>query len=476
MKKLQFYFFLSVGVLKRSKRKLHYFIYRLRNFPNLKLLIYNRKFLISLGIILFVIAVSWKITLGRIYDHTISEGIVGVYTQENLPLFVSQLISDPLVKLDQSGKPQAALAESWTSNQDATEYTFKLRSNVFWSDGTVLKSKDISFNQPGVQASYPDDHTIVFKLSEAYSPFPTLLTEPVFKKNSLIGVGKYQISQVDYNRTILTKLKLHPRESNLPTMTIRFYPDDNTAKTAFQLGEVESLIGVTEGMDTKQFPLIRSRKLASDNKITAIFYNTKDPILSDKNFRKALNYAVPKISGEELAETSYSSRSWVFNEQIKDHFENIELAQSYLNKVKNGKDSTITLTVTPILVPLGERIVSNWKKMGVNAVLRTESGIPQNFQALLLTESLPQDPDQYVLWHSSQTRTNISKIDNKRIDKDLEDGRRLIDASQRREKYLDFQKVLADESPASFLYFPKPTIYYLKRAEKELNSVLPLQI
>ena len=107
---------------------------------------------------------------------------------------------------------------------------------------------------------------------------------------------------------------------------------------------------------------------------------------------------------------------------------------------------------------------------------RIESGIPQNFQVLLITHSIPIDPDQYFLWHSTQTRTNLTGYSFARVDKDLEDGRKIINEAERKEKYLDFQKELLEDAPATFLYFPKYNVLYLKKAEDMLNKILPLQL
>ena len=142
----------------------------------------------------------------------------------------------------------------------------------------------------------------------------------------------------------------------------------------------------------------------------------------------------------------------------------------------------ILLTSTPNLEEVAKKVIGNWKQLGLNFNLRVESGIPQNFQALLITQSIPYDPDQYFLWHSTQTNTNLSKYSSDccpqsaRVDKDLEDGRKAVNEEDRKTSYLDFQKTLMEDAPATFLYFPKHNIVYLKKAEKNLDRVLKLQL
>ena len=73
---------------------------------------------------------------------------------------------------------------------------------------------------------------------------------------------------------------------------------------------------------------------------------------------------------------------------------------------------------------------------------------------LLTLWNPPIDPDQYYFWHSTQTNQNITNLKNVKIDKLLEDGRKVTNIEQRKQIYVDLQKVIADEVPAIFLYYP----------------------
>ncbi len=68
------------------------------------------------------------------------------------------------------------------------------------------------------------------------------------------------------------------------------------------------------------------------------------------------------------------------------------------------------------------------------------------------------EPDAYQVWHSSQAAnkgSNHINYKNPRVDKILEDYRREFDAKKRIELYREFQKILHDDQPYTFLFTPK---------------------
>lgn len=79
-----------------------------------------------------------------------------------------------------------SLATSWTPNADGSEWTFKLRKGVKWSDGSAFTSADVAASIARLQggnlkanvvgASTPDPLTVVVKLKAPDAQFPYFLS------------------------------------------------------------------------------------------------------------------------------------------------------------------------------------------------------------------------------------------------------------------------------------------------------------
>ncbi|MBI2337749.1 ABC transporter substrate-binding protein [Candidatus Daviesbacteria bacterium] len=440
----------------------------------------RKKWLIIGGIlgIIVIVAIQLKFNLLN-SEEVLRVGLIGTYQEHDLPEELTKLISAPLVEASSDGRIKPKLVKGWEVNNDATQFKFKLKDDIKWSDNSPVKSTDLEFGIPNVSVSYPDDKTIQFNLKESYSPLPSLLTKPTFKKGTLFGVGPYRVAKVEKSRIFITKIILQPDNPELPQVHIRFYPSEKVALTGFNLGEVQLLLGFSNPKLINANPLIDIKQTIDYSKIVTIFFQTEDPLLKNRSLRQALSYQTSEVGGEQVANNPYPPNYWVYDAFAKKYLSNPEEAQAALERAKSQLSddqlhSEIVLTAIPNLEEVGKAVVESWKKLGFDAKLRVESGIPQNFQALLITQSIPIDPDQYFLWHATQAKTNLTKYNSKRVDKDLEDGRKIITEDERKAKYFDFQKILLEDAPAAFLYFPKYNIVSLKKVEPVLNKVLNL--
>ena len=81
------------------------------------------------------------------------------------------------------------------------------------------------------------------------------------------------------------------------------------------------------------------------------------------------------------------------------------------------------------------------------------------FDAVILGWAMSvSEPDAYQVWHSSQAANKGSNhigYKNARVDKILEEYRREFDAKKRAELYREFQRILNDEQPYTFLFLRK---------------------
>ncbi|KKU96857.1 MAG: Extracellular solute-binding protein family 5 [Candidatus Amesbacteria bacterium GW2011_GWB1_48_13] len=139
---------------------------------------------------------------------------------------------------------------------------------------------------------------------------------------------------------------------------------------------------------------------------------------------------------------------------MKKYTYDLPRAQELLSKVEKLPDNLVLSTV-PTYLPEAEQLKKDWGQLGIKVSIQVTPDIPDEFQALLVAQAVPSDPDQYNLWHSTKDDTNLTNLKNPRIDKLLEDGRKIIDLRERLAIYQDFQKFLLDEAPAIFLYYPQ---------------------
>lgn len=110
-------------------------------------------------------------------------------------------IYDPLIWVnpDGTGEPEPRLAESYEISDDGMTYTFHLRDDAFFHDGTPVTAEDVVFSLEMYQnseyqgsqvdgldhAEALDDSTVVCYMQYPYSPF-------------LMGIGRVHIASKDY--------------------------------------------------------------------------------------------------------------------------------------------------------------------------------------------------------------------------------------------------------------------------------------
>lgn len=184
----------------------------------------------------------------------------------------------PLITKDEKGAPKAALAESWEKNEDATVWTFKLRQDVAFHNGTPLTADIVkqnfdryakgpfssSFYGINIENTYPnltevavaDEHTVKLTFSEsvplldyAMANYGSSIFEPsCFGEdgnfNGLpIGTGPYKLVENVVGEYCVVERNEDYYGEPAKTNTLRFkvIKDANTRYSALMAGEMDAL-------------------------------------------------------------------------------------------------------------------------------------------------------------------------------------------------------------------------------------------
>src|SRR3989344_2466263 len=392
---------------------------RVKFWWNLSFAYFSRyRFWLLASLLLFssLIFTFYKLLPTIMRTNLITLGYVGIYTIETIPTEVLSLATQSFVSSGSDGKPIPSLASHWTVSDDGKTYVVFLKDNLKWHDESPVSAKDISIAITGVQITALNNKAIEFKLPNPIASFPLALDKPVFKAKSFYGTGQFRIVDID-----------------------------QVEKTVKNISGAKLL---------ENWPNLDVEKIVNQDQIITIFYNNEDPLLSSKDLRLALSYAINKSDFDgQLATSPISPTSWAYNNATKRYEYNTSKSKELL--LKSGvQKPKIDLTYTQGLENLAERIQKDWQEIGIDVEVKSEKGIPKDFQALLTYDRLMPDPDQYSLWHSTQKSTNITRYKNVKIDKLLEDARTTQDEAKRKQLYSDFQRFLVEDAPVTFLYYP----------------------
>lgn len=389
-------------------------------------------------------------------------GVVGDVTTATLPLSIQELLSSGLTRISPNQAPIPGLALSWEATESGKSYDFTIRDDALWHNGEQVLPIDINYNVRDVSFEVISPKILRATLKEPFAPFLSLMAKPILAKG-LRGFGPYRVENIRLKGDFIQYLRLSPvTDKTKPVREYRFFRTESLAVTAFMLGDID----VIEELSTKEpFTNWKTSHTIDHpryDRVIALYFNTKDQLLGEKAARQALGFAVPDL-GFERAYSPISKNSWAYTDTVKKYSYDESQAKKLLSNAKiSSLSASLTLTTFAPFVEIAQKIALAWTAIGIPTSVKIVNTI-EPFQILMAALSLPPDPDQYPLWHSTQSQTNLTGYVNVKIDKLLEDGRKELDQTLRKKIYADFAKRLAEDAPAIFLYYP--TTYTVTRVK-----------
>lgn len=404
--------------------------------------------------------------IGFVASHQLKTGYIGIsglFTPKNLPEEISSLISFGLTINSENDKATISpLVSSYSTQNDNQEYIFNLNPDILWHSGKKFTSSDIDYQFSGMKFTQPSPQTIKINLDKAFSPIFSLLSKPIIG-NNYDGLGSYRVKKILLREGYVKTVSLQSNLPDSPNLIYKFYPNDTDLIHAFQLGEVDEIKTTQLPANIDNWTKVKiTPQIQSNQRYLAIFFNTEQ--IGEKQIRQSLAYATPKTRDRnERCLGPISANSWAYNPQIKEYNYNPTRAKELFEK--NPVDQIKLSILNRDLLPQAEAIKDSWQKiLNIKVEISIENQLDsQNYQAVLAYGGIPHDPDQYPFWHSTQNKTNLTHLNNSRIDKLLEEGRQITDPIERKKIYYDFQRYLLEESPAIFLSYP--TVYTITRTK-----------
>ncbi len=268
------------------------------------------------------------------------------HTSINIEAFILKDLYEGLTIYDADGKIVPGAAESWTMSDDASKYTFKLRANAKWSDGTPVTAGDFVFSlarveDPKTAAGYAnilypiknaekvnkgelpltdlgikaiDDKTLEITLERPTPFFLELLAHqtalPVskasFDKNGadfvkpgvMVSNGAFKLtSHVPNDQLVVEKNANYWDASNVKLDKVIFYPIDDQAASVrrFEAKEMDLAYNFSADQIDRLRASYKEQVHVSPTLATYYYaFDTRQEPYSDVRVRRALSMAVDR--------------------------------------------------------------------------------------------------------------------------------------------------------------------------------------
>ena len=242
-------------------------------------------------------------------------------------------INNALIKVNEKSEYVGDIANSWTISEDALTYTFTLRPDIQFTDGSDFTAEDVVFTYETVMKNQGnnenvdltkldtvtaiDDYTVAFKLKACYSPFfdtvAKLQIVPSDAYNSStfdthpIGTGAWKIVQYDTNQQMILEANENYYDGvpKIKKVTL-VYMDQEAAFAAAQSGQLDIVMvsptyvkEVIPGMCLQTFDTMDVRNISLPVRKQAVVTNANgdtmtigNNVTSDPAVRKALSIGI----------------------------------------------------------------------------------------------------------------------------------------------------------------------------------------
>lgn len=300
-------------------------------------------------------------------------------------------IFDTLVEYDKkTTEVVPGLAESWETSEDGLTWTFKLRKNIQFHDGTPFNAEAVVYNfERWMDPNHPehkggefpyygymfggfvgdeghiiesvtamDENTVQFKLKKPLGPFLSNLAmspfgiaspaavkkDPVKFAQNPVGTGPFKFESWKKNDSVVLVKNENFWKKGLPQLDrviFKSIPDNAARYSALQSGGIDMMDGLNPNdvgliKQDSQFKLYEQPGM----NVGYLAFNTGKKPFDNSKVRQAINHAVNK---EAIIKNFYAGQAipavnpippmmWSYNDQVQDYPYDLNKAKQLLKE------------------------------------------------------------------------------------------------------------------------------------------------
>ncbi|MFM2485346.1 ABC transporter substrate-binding protein [Celerinatantimonas yamalensis] len=436
-----------------------------------------------------------------------------------------------LVRMNTQGKIIPALATSWQKNKDGTLWTFKLRPDVSFQDGTPFNAQAVVYNidrhldkSRGLAASgrlrnvvasieKTGPLTVTFHLKQTFPTFLNLMTtgaammvSPKADKAGTLGMhadgtGPYQFVQYKTGEYVLEKRNPHywGKVHGADELKWTWSSEMSVMNMAVQSGEADIINPVPP-----QFAkLLKANPTISLHRSpgAAVFWvalNTQMKPLNKLKVRQALNYATNRsalvraisFGYAEAANSPLPTIAPGYDAKLNDYPYSVSKAKALLKAAGYPNGFRMTIAVQAPDARTAQVLQAMWKKIGVTLdVKQMESGVwtkaafadakqkqQMDIGSVLASWSsglIGNDLQLRPLYDSQSFApdgANLGFYKNPQVDQLIDKAASSLDTRQRNQDYVKLQQLISRDAPQVLLYY-QDDLYATRKNVKDVEMV-----
>lgn len=431
---------------------------------------------------------------------------------DNATARISAQIYETLVYRDTDSSIQPGLAESWTTSEDGTVWTFKLREGVKFHDGETFNAEAVKFNIERIQnpetaapkasvvnmvksVDVVDEYTVAFTLTEASSVFlaqissyTTGMVSPKavesagkeFGQNP-VGTGPLKLDSWDFGSSLkLVRFDEYWGEkATVDSVTVRIVPEDASRVMMLKTGDADVVAGIPpiQIADLEADPNVKVL-LETGYRTIFIGMNSSKAPLDDVRVRQAVNYAIDResIIKNIMRDVAAYPDSFMVSNVIDYSAQGLGCYEYDVEKAKEllaeaGVENLTLKLSTPEGRYANDRQVAEvvqamLAEVGITAQINVldwgayqEQAVAGEHELFLLGMGCPTGDPEFNLYMNFGTSgpQNYSRFSNETVDQLLSEQSMILDTQERAKIMYQIQEELKNDACSAPLYYEMQT-------------------